>query len=282
MPCYFPVQIKNPKKDSFERGIRNITVPCGKCVGCSLEYSRQWAVRLMHEKQMHENSCFPTLTYSDINLPWGVERPTLNPRDLQLFIKRLRKKYGQGIRFFASGEYGERTYRPHYHAIIFGIDFEDKKIHSTKNGSTTYTSNILDNLWGLGNCIIGDVTFESCAYVSRYIIGKRENKDTNQSNNIQPEFVRMSRRPGIGKPWLNKYFNDVFPQDIVYIRGGLKCQPPKYYLSQLELQNPEQYLEIKSKREKNSYKRDKDNSPQKLKVREIIKNAQIKTLTRSL
>lgn len=279
MPCYKPIQIKNPE---WRTSVNlKITVPCGYCLGCKLERSRIWAVRCVHENQMHDNSCFVTLTYADENLPWGADKPTLNPRDLQLFMKRLRKRFGNGIRFFACGEYGSNTHRPHYHAILFGIDFPDKKLHGKAKNSDLYVSDILDNLWGLGNCIIGNVTFESAAYVARYIMDKKPNQSYIDQS-IEPEFVRMSRKPGIGKPWFDKFSLDIFPQDSVIIRGGIKTKPPRYYSLKYEQLNPEKYLQIKNQRKQRLNEKFDENHPARLLVRETVKKAQITSLKREL
>jgi len=155
MPCYHPISLT---RKNAKRGF--MTVPCGRCIGCRLERSRQWALRCMHELEFHKCNSFVTLTYRDNDLPMGNMEATLVPDDLMLFWKRLRKEYGNGIRYFACGEYGERTRRPHYHACIFGVDFKDRKVFSTKGDFTLYTSDTLDSIWGYGHCIIGDVSFE--------------------------------------------------------------------------------------------------------------------------
>lgn len=258
-----------------------VEVPCGRCWGCRLERSRQWAIRCVHESYMHKENSFVTLTYRDEDLTWGHSRPTLVKQDLQKFFKRLRKKYGK-LRFFACGEYGGRTHRPHYHACIFGIDFPDKKFHHEENGIQNYVSDSLDSIWSHGHCLVGDVTFESAAYVARYIMDKKLGNTSGyyQKEGIEAEFIRMSRRPGIGKPWFDRWHADIFPNDQVIIRGGVKCVPPKYYNSLYELLEPERYQRIKAKRDKNLKEREIDRSLYKLNIREKVKLAQIKNLTR--
>ena len=113
-----------------------VQVPCGQCVGCRLERSRQWAIRCVHEASLHSRNCFITLTYDDAHLP-GI---SLVPRDYVLFMKRLRKMFGAGIRFFHCGEYGSINFRPHHHAIIFNFDFEDKVLWSVRSGVRLYRS----------------------------------------------------------------------------------------------------------------------------------------------
>lgn len=283
MTCYQPSSIK--RKNS-KRG--RICFPCGHCTGCRLEKSRQWAMRCMHEASMHKESCFVTLTYNEGNLPYGdQEIPTLNPIDIEKFWKRLRREYGNGIKYYACGEYGERTNRPHYHACIFGVDFQDKKLCSlTERGDKTYTSDILDTIWGLGNCVIGDVTFESAAYVARYVMKKQLGKKAEMYKRlgIVPEFARMSRRPGIGAGWYDKYQKEVYPFGFVRARGN-KSKPPRYYQKLLERVNPLE-AEIQSKRRQfeaeKKYWHSQDVGAPKLSAQERVKKSQIKSLKRSL
>lgn len=258
-----------------------VPVPCGRCMGCKLERSRQWAIRCVHENQMHKESCFVTLTYRNENLKFNFVRPTLYPRDLQLFFKKLRKKYnGKPIRYFACGEYGERYYRPHYHAIIFGHDFEDKKYHNTENDNKTYTSSLLDDVWSHGNCLIGDVTFQSAAYVARYIMDKKLGREVTyyKDHDIEPEFVRMSRRPGIGSTWIDKYEMDVFPQDKIILNGGVPSTVPRYYTERQILKNPEQMKKLLELRRIAALKHSLENTSQRLAVREEVKMSQITSI----
>jgi len=298
MPCYKPMVLyksktgPDPKSGkwpltSIKLGnpLLPVQVPCSRCIGCRLERSRQWAIRCMNEAQMHENNCFITLTYSPENVTFGGgENLTLYPRHLQLFLKKLRKKYGNGIRFFACGEYGDRYHRPHYHAILFGHDFHDRTLHSEREGIRLDNSEELSKLWGLGDTKVGDVTFESAAYVARYQMKKKVGKTASYYNRIGiiPEFVRMSRRPGIGTPWLNKFQDDVFPHDYMVIRNGLKARPPKFYGSKYELSNPIEFAIIKERRKTAMEKQAKNNTKMKLHAKEVIKQQQIQSLKRTL
>ena len=191
---------------------------------------------------------FLTLTYSDENLPFGM---SLFPRHLELFWKRLRKKYGKKIKYFAAGEYGERTARPHYHAIVFGMRFDDLdiKIVETKGfPEAIIHSPSLEKLWGLGHCSVGEVSFESAAYVARYCLKKiygDVKKVREHYKGREPEFVRMSK--GIASEWYEKNKSDVFPLDRVFARGK-PCKPPRYFDKKLELENPELLARIKELR----------------------------------
>jgi len=261
-------------------------------------------MRCEHERQLHARSCFITLTYND---EWLPEDWSLDVSVFQRFMKRLRNRFGSGIRFFHCGEYGDRYGRPHYHAIIFGMDFDDKREHKTeKNGTILYTSKILSSLWadpdtGLtyGHAIIGDVTFESSAYVARYIL-KKINGDmadehyqfccpkTGVFYDRKPEYTTMSRRPGIGKGWFDKYHSDVYPRDFVVIRGK-QMRPPKFYDRQYEILTDRegqlinsQSSAVISKRMLKAKKYLDDNTPERLTVRERVTLARLNQLKRAV
>jgi hypothetical protein len=240
MACYHPLlAYRSEGKITFNKPFpfaKGFNLPCGQCWGCRLEYSRQWAVRLVHENQMHEKSCFITLTFNQEELDKRSNPGSVDVRDFQLFMKRLRKKHkNKKIRFFHCGEYGEKNYRPHYHAILFGIDFDDKYLWQTRNKQKHYRSPELEQLWPYGNIIIGEVTFTSCAYVARYVMKKQKGKTAKEDYHnpqtgevIEKEYCTMSRKPGIGYEWLEKYKTDVYPGDYCIINGQ-KIRPPRYY-----------------------------------------------------
>lgn len=241
----------------------------------------------MAESQFHELSIFVTLTYETLPLDGSLQKP-----DFQKFMKRLRKT-GAKVRYFMCGEYGEENLRPHYHAIIFGCDFPDKEV-SGKNaqGNTLYSSAILDRLWGLGRCWIGDVTFESAAYVARYCLKKvtgplseshyaRVDPVTGEITNRLPEYCDMSRRPGIGKGWYEEFKTDVFPRDE-FVARGYPSKPPRYFDKLLEKEQPDLHQAIKRKRIRSAKRRAADSSPDRLAVREVVKRSQVSLLKRSL
>lgn len=239
---------RNEALDSYH----SLSIPCGQCIGCRLEKSRQWAIRCSLESQLYEHSYFLTLTYDDQHLP---SSGSLVPEDLQKFFKKLRRHIeyhgsDEKIRFFACGEYGDNFKRPHYHAIIYNLDIPDLKRFSTSfNGDTYYTSEIINQIWRNGYVIIGQVTFESCAYVARYVTKKitGDQADEHYQGRL-PEFVRMSRRPGIGSAWLDKYQTDVYPHDYIVIRDGIKVKPPKYFDKLFESIAPDEMAMIKELR----------------------------------
>lgn len=239
MPCYAPLiaYYSAEVNPSGKRGLTfdsrasfsglPIKIACGQCVGCRLEKSRQWAVRCMHENKMHEVSSFVTLTYDDEHLPAGG---TLVKRDLQLFMKRLRKARDEKIRFYACGEYGDRTNRPHYHLLLFNCGFADRRLRKrSAGGHDCYDSAELRELWPAGQNLIGDVTFESAAYVARYVLKKITGPMAEwHYSGREPEFTLMSRRPGIGLPFLEKYGDEIYRHDSCIVRGK-ECKPPRYY-----------------------------------------------------
>lgn len=306
MPCYRPL-IGYRSKDRNQSGKRSIVfnpakalgpgrvkLPCGQCIHCRLERSRQWAIRCVHESKLHPQNSFITLTYSDKNLP---PNSSLQLSDFQKFLKRLRKKISpQKLRFFHCGEYGENLGRPHYHALLFGFDFEDKyPFKQSRNGEIYYRSPTLEELWPSGQSMIGSVTFESAAYVARYISKKITGPDAEDHYAVvdletsetlgqkKPEYVTMSRRPGIGKHWFEKYSSDVFPSDEIVLRGK-RLKPPKFYTNLLDEPSREA---VKSRRESAAHhenlrlRRYADLTSERLMVREIVHETQAQQLKRT-
>lgn len=239
----------------------------------------------MHEAHMHKQNSFITLTYSPEFLPKDY---SVHIDHLQKFFKRLRKNTNQRFKYFACGEYGDINKRPHYHAILFGMGFADRTLWSkTNTGDLLYRSNTLEKSWQLGHSSIGEVTFQSCAYVARYVMKKRKGKpdhvdtktgksneehykvvdpDTGEIHQIQPEFCLASRgsgkktdptiwRYGIGRAWIEKYQKDTNKDYVTH--AGNKFPLPKYYDSYLENQDKEAMLDRKAKRLKSLNKEEK-------------------------
>lgn len=296
MPCYHPLtafRLANGSIVFAERGdvVRQLQLPCGQCVGCRLERSRQWAMRCVHEASLYEDNCFITLTYAPEHLPHDGG---LHYRDFQLFLKRFRKEFpNRKIRFYMAGEYGEQNFRPHFHAILFNFNFSDRKLHTkTPSGSLIYTSEVLERLWPYGYSSVGDMSFESAAYVARYVMKKitgnqaddhyrTVNTDTGEVHQIRPEFNKMSLKPGIGAAWFEKYHSDVYPHDHVIVNGQ-ECKPPKYYDKLIEKLNPDVFEEIKYFREVDSKSKYHDNTDTRLLVKEKVTNARLSQLHRKI
>lgn len=249
MACLSPIDVRRP---AWALVRLYISVPCGKCVGCRLERARNWTIRIMNEAQMHKENSFLTLTYKDEELTYGYKQATLVKTDLQKFWKRLRKEIKREIRYFACGEYGEQRSRPHYHAALFGFDFKDKTIISSKDGCDLYNSDTLNRIWTHGNCAIGALTPRSAAYVARYILDKKFGKEAREyeEKGVEPEFVVMSRGSGIGKTWFKRYGSDIFPEDRLVQADGSITRPPRYYDELYKTQNPQEMQNIKIKRMK--------------------------------
>lgn len=256
-------------------------VPCGKCLSCHLERSRQWAIRCVHEAQLHENNCFITLTVAPENMEDVFPHSSLAIRPYQLFMKKLRKRAGQNIRFFQCGEYGSQLERPHYHACLFNFDFHDKELWTVRNGVKLYRSRFLESLWPYGFCTVGDVTFESAAYIARYVVKKiNGDKSAEHYGDRHPEYITMSRRPGLAAGWFQKYKGDVYPNDEVIVKGH-KCRPPRYYDKLYDLEDSRSMARIKAEREERALAHSNDNTPERLAVREVVLHARCKKLIRS-
>ena len=283
MPCFHPLHgYKAPSNGKWiseanaplQHNWEPLTIPCNKCTGCRTEHSRQWAMRLVHEKKHQEEveknrTVFVTLTYNDDYLP---QSGSLIKKDFQNFIKRLRnqlldvKGWKPPLRYYAAGEYGEKSSRPHYHAILYNCPLDKLKTYKKKGHKPLNTSKILSKAWSeyvppkkgekeptfksMGFTSWGEVTFNSAAYVANYvqkkINGKQKDQhykrhyDVNkngefimhskgkQTLQLQQEFALMSRKPGIASDWLTLHKNDVYPSDFITM-NGIKMKPPKSY-----------------------------------------------------
>lgn len=265
-------------------------VPCGRCIGCRMEKAQQWATRCMHEASLHADNCFITLTYNDENLPrdWS-----LNKSHFQLFMKRLRKRFSSmRFRFYMCGEYGDQNGRPHYHALLFGLDFPDKKVHSKSGEKTHYTSDILAKVWGMGHVLIGPVNPQTAAYCARYNLKKvtgemaekhyqRINSETGEYYQLQPEYTNMSLKPGIGAAWFDKYQSDCYPSDFIVV-AGQKKPVPQFYDKKLRKGDEALYERIKKKRVIRALQHKSESTPERLAVREECLTARTSTLKRNL
>ncbi len=300
MACYHPItgwrgRVAGPSGKFpivFDRSDSNgqeVPLPCGQCIGCRLERSRQWAMRCVHEASLYESNCFITLTYDNEHLPVDG---SLNKRHFQLFMKRLRKRFEETrIRYYHCGEYGERFRRPHYHACLFNFDFLDKTLFRESDTTPLYTSDVLEEVWGLGFCTIGNVSFESAAYVARYIM-KKVTGDLAEDHyltapdedgvvhKLVPEYTTMSRRPGIAREWYERFKSEVYPNDSVVIRGRL-MKPPRYYDTIFEIEDPEAYALLKRERIRDAIQRKEDVTPERLLVREKCVEARQSRVLRS-
>ena len=243
-----------------------IDIPCGKCIGCRLDYSRQWADRCMLEAQYHEKNCFITLTYDNDNLPPAKEfidnttgeirKSNIHPlvkKDFQDFMKRLRDRVGYDtpIRYYACGEYGSESFRPHYHAIIFGYNFDNDRVFYKKNfrGDIYYKSDFLDSVWNNGITMVADLEWDCCAYVARYVAKKLGNKLDYAKYDIPKEFVVMSRRPGIARQFYDDNKETLIKDKRIYLstdKGSKRIHTPRYYEKLFDIDFPKENAEIKN------------------------------------
>lgn len=316
-----PIRVNGKKMVSSKNGTLYsftgdfIEIPCGKCTACRLDHAKNWSNRCMLEMKYHDSNYFVTLTYDNEHLNYIdddgtyhnnlrvsydsdgqiINRPTLNKKDLQDFFKRLRDKLDYPIRYFACGEYGDSTKRPHYHVIIFGLKLDDLKFYKKSEiGNDYYTSDFLTSTWKQGYVVVTNVTPETVAYTARYTTKKAFGIDNKYYTdlNIEPEFIVMSRRPGIAK----QYFEDEYikkgkklSEDIIVSSAnkGLKFKPSRYFeklydeidhedlvrLKSARLEDSKAMQEIKSQQTSLSY------LDQKL-VEESVLNKKIKALRR--
>lgn len=212
--------------------------PCGRCICCRINRREEWSMRLYHEHEYWKDACFVTLTYNDFYLPRNESGvPVLRPDDLQKFFKRLRRTLCRRIssqfriKMFSCGEYGPSTHRPHYHAIIFGLDWTNPVHVQAIKDSWRFCD---EHMWlpryqrGRNRFPIGACTLETCRYVAGYVYKKAVNSDLERyvkDNQLRPCFQRQSQ--GLGKQWCLDNYDDWFKHAFIRCRG---LHPiPRYY-----------------------------------------------------
>lgn len=291
----------NPK-ELADVPYEKIELACSQCIGCRIERSKQWALRCCHEASLFKRNCFVTLTFNDEHIN---EKGSLVKADFQKFMKRLRKRFEgdetvssksgkqtRPIRYFHCGEYGSDLSRPHHHACIFNFDFRDKKLWSIRAGVKLYRSADLEELWPFGYCTVGEVTFKSAAYVARYITKKingdqadahytRVDQETGEVHAVEPEYITMSRRPGIGQRWFQKYTSDVFPKDFI-THEGRKFRSPKYYDDIYDKEESKGLEGVKRHRRHVAKENRENSSQERLLVREKVLKSRVKHLERGI
>lgn len=247
-----------------------IIMPCKQCMECRLQYSRDWASRMMLEAMYHEHSYMITLTYDEQHVPvsyypdpdTGEAYPALSLRksDVQDYFKRLRRRIdyhdlGGKIRYYVAGEYGERTHRPHYHAVVFGLDLtgDFEPLRKSKSGNPVYYSQLIQDTWGLGLTAVTECNWHSCAYVARYVTKKLSGdyKDFYATYNIEPEFSLQSRKPGIAREYYDEHKDQIYTTDEIFLalpEGAKKIKPVAYYDRLYDLEQPEIVAACKERR----------------------------------
>jgi len=249
MPCFAPIrawQLKGltPKgarlfvfrPRSRDLIVGQVRVGCGRCDGCRYDYCRDWATRcemeFTHTAKGYPSrrGAFLTLTYDDAHLP---SNGSLVFRDLQLFFKRLRKA-GVLFRYFACGEYGEKFRRPHYHVCVFGFDFPDRQYWATRRGRMVFKSPLLEKVWTAGLSEVMDFVPQAASYTAGYVLKKQGRRldffriPTGKA----PEFITMSRRPGLGESYVLNFSNDLV-NDFLIDSQGRRRSLPRYVLDKL-------------------------------------------------
>jgi len=228
--CLFP---NNAKLDEFGK-IKfthegDLRLPCGRCTECISKRALEWATRARHEISCHKENCFLTLTYDEHNLP-SIQ---LVKDDFQKFMKRLRKKAKKPLRYMVSGEYGSKTFRPHFHAIIFGYNPPNqKKLKTTPKGETLFTSETISNLWDLGFHSIGTANEKTAYYIASYALkGKKHTLTCPHTGELLlvNDYMDCSKRPAIGLNYFEQNQNQLVNSGEIL---------PRYYLKKLKDQNP--------------------------------------------
>lgn len=286
MACYRPAVAWKPLEGgaiSFReiKNAREIKIKCGQCIGCRIERQEMWAIRCFAESKMHEKNSFITLTYSEENYP---QYGSLRYADFQKFAKRLRRRVGP-FRFFMCGEYGEELQRPHYHALLFGLDFADKcKCNSIRSSHDIYRSETLEKLWPFGFSSIGEVNYATARYCATYAVKKingdrakdhyaRVVTETGEIVQIEPEFAQMSLKPGIGFAWLERYWRDLYTVHDAVIVDGKKKRIPRYFDKKMDDLVPLLMDDTEFRRFQNAEKFADDNTRERLEVREQVEIA---------
>lgn len=269
MSCHSPSRVRVSRKAAYGGPLAHTswtqTVGCGNCLGCRLDQGRDWTLRLWHEAITSRYASFVTLTYDDEHLPANY---SLEPKHLREFIKRLRDSYrretyedGSPVRitYYAVGEYGSTTKRPHYHAVIFGAPLLDRVPADCSR--PVWQSPTIERAWRYGWSEFDAVTVASVAYVAGYVRKKvsarmapdyytRVDPATGELIDLVPEFARMSRRPVLGSRWLKRFWSDVYPADRV-VMNGKEYRPPRAYDRWMDEHHPEVMNAVRDKRYEN-------------------------------
>ena len=239
-------------------------LPCGHCAGCKLSASSSWANRMEMELPYHENAWFLTLTYDNEHVPWSynsglgvdmgtgeviVENLTLNYEDMQGFWKRLRRNIdyhkrgdSKNMMYFQCGEYGGKTHRPHYHAIVYDLPIkpEELKEYKRKNGAIYYNVDWITKIWGMGHVVIAPAEWKAMAYTARYTTKKvygRESKKYYEEMGILPERCNMSLKPAIGARYYEEHKDEIYSKDKIQLKNGKVCKPPRYFDKLFDLEH---------------------------------------------
>lgn len=262
MPCYhakpaWQAKLGSPLSFQYVKGWRVIMVPCTTCIGCIKAHAQAWAFRCHLEGTRHQHTAFATLTFDDEHLPFTLDWR----RDGQPFLKSLRQRATAPVRFFASGEYGSRTHRPHYHFLLYGI-----------NAVGTQHHKMVQDSWGKGQIQLDAITPARIAYCAGYTDKKADDRfrsvehcDPETGEAWQPPFIQMSRRPGLGshaREWKESW-------RLFGVHDGTKIPVPRYlHQAWRDTATEQQLQQLETEREK--YKLQKMTTPAQIEAAEKI------------
>ncbi|QCS36215.1 replication initiator protein [Capybara microvirus Cap1_SP_163] len=254
---HFPVQFSS----NGSLAPWTIAFPCGRCYNCLTKKKKDMSVRLMHEASQHSECCFITLTYDNEHLPSvmcedGVVRATLVKKHLSAFLKRLRRSLeyhhlGGRFRFFGVGEYGSKSYRPHYHLLIFGWSPRDVVPLFVRNGKQISRSLIIEKNWKYGFSTVSGFSPAVARYCARYCVKKMD--DGIAFDALCPVFTIASNRSGgIGASWFDAYGVESCRRGYCTARLGsdriAKYAIPEYYYRRLRRIDPVAFCEVRDAR----------------------------------
>ncbi len=273
MPCFKPLK---GYKDISSGGLtfnktgtaQTLEVACGQCLGCRVDHSIMWTIRIVHESSMHldnHGNSWLTLTYRDASACTEEQYKdghfipkdySLRPSHVSKFIRSLRKANSDHkIRYFYCGEYGTETQRPHYHLCIFNHSFNDLQLFADTEGLHTYSSPTLEKLWPYGFSTVAELNYQTAAYTAGYIFSKITGErakdhylrcdEHGEAYWLLPEYTRMStgntknKHQGLGASFYDKFKSDIFPADETPVPGhGIVQLVPRYYTNILKSEDP--------------------------------------------
>lgn len=280
-----------PQADCPYERIRPISLPCGLCFGCRCDNARMWSLRMMHERRYHTDAWFITLTYSPQHMPANGD---LNYRHLELFFKNARHHFQDGdvpFKYFACGEYGDQSLRPHYHFAAFSFTIPDlRRLFRTPGGDWYYTSELLSSVWKYGHVIVGKLEWDSAAYIARYVTKKMHGSNIRYLDTFDPDtgevdhysIERAFQSKGLGLSWYLDNEDEIWRLDACLFKNEYLVLPPRYYFKKLQERNPELALIVKEARSQNREHLFLDNSRDKeLLYAMEAKRLQMQTLKRS-
>ena len=250
---------------------RPLTIPCGKCIECKGVARFEKAIRTYHtlETEPGRRGCFVTLTYDQEHLPSSGE---LQLEHLQKFLKRVRHKMPRRVSYLAAGEYGSKGGRPHYHLCLVG--YEPKEV---KRRDDRYEDPVVADAWSLGGTHVGTLTPAACMYTAKYLqkdVVALEAQGPARNDGVggspgSPEFCVMSRKPALGRAFVERYWEDIYGDDFdAVVWDGVKIRPPRYYDRWLKENHPDVWKRISAKRLE---ERTEEASYRELFAREITK-----------